>query len=92
MGTYDLLRLGSEEFEHVVQALLNSLFGAETILFGKGRDGAREATFRGSARLDASSPKLRTGSWIVQAKFHDYERAGASKARSAVIAELERTA
>ena len=89
LGKYDLLRLGSEEFEHVVQALLNSLFGVETIIFGKGRDGAREATFKGTARLYASSPKLRTGSWIVQAKFHDYERAGAPKARSAVLAELD---
>ena len=55
MANYDLGRLGAQEFEHMVQALLKEVIGSGTITFGAGQDGAREATFHGLAPYPSTS-------------------------------------
>ncbi len=44
---YDLARLGSREFEHMVQAIALSVLGTRVEVFGDGPDGGREATYTG---------------------------------------------
>ena len=46
---YDFYKFTSGEFEHLVQALMQKLLGASSIVFGMGPDGARELIFEGSA-------------------------------------------
>ena len=69
MGNYELNRLNNNEFEHLVQALTTKIFQYEGIVFGTGRDGAREATFEGTCALP-DEEKI-TGYFVVQAKFKD---------------------
>ena len=65
--TYDLTRLGSARFEHLVQALALRHLGPGVEIFGDGPDGGREATFRGSIDMDGK------GKWdgygVIQAKY-----------------------
>ncbi|HEV3035298.1 MAG TPA: hypothetical protein VGX72_10970, partial [Solirubrobacteraceae bacterium] len=64
---YDLTRLSWRSFEHLVQALSAAMFGPGIVIFGDGRDGGREATFRGSIEY---SPTMNwEGYTVVQAKF-----------------------
>ncbi|WP_329051987.1 hypothetical protein OG738_06280 [Amycolatopsis sp. NBC_01488] len=88
MPNYDLSRLGSTEFEHLVQAVIKKVIGAGTITFGAGRDGAREATYEGSAPYPSQRHQF-SGKWIFQAKYHDLELLGVGKARKQVLSELE---
>ena len=64
MGKYNLDRLGNEEFENLVQALSTKMFNNQNIVFGSGRDGAREVTFDGQSEMG-------NGYHVVQAKFKD---------------------
>ena len=64
MGKYNLDRLGNEEFENLVQALSTKIFNNQNIVFGSGRDGAREVTFDGQSEMG-------NGYHVVQAKFKD---------------------
>lgn len=87
MPNYDLNRLGDEEFELLIQALIKKIIGAGTITFGNGPDGGREATYLGKAQYP--SPKEQwEGSWIFQAKFHNTNRIGPDKARKEVLKDL----
>ncbi|MEU4806601.1 hypothetical protein [Actinosynnema sp. NPDC023587] len=45
---YDLARLGTREFEHLVQVLAIGIQGPGAQVFGDGRDGGREITFEGA--------------------------------------------
>ncbi|MFC9863926.1 MULTISPECIES: hypothetical protein [unclassified Streptomyces] len=67
---YDLTRLGPRDFEHLTQALAVRILGAGVSVFGDGRDGGREATFRGRMSFPAPDPD---GPWngygVLQAKF-----------------------
>jgi len=67
--TYDLTRLGSARFEHLVQALTLGYLGHGVEIFGAGPDGGREATFRGEVKMEGK------GEWngygIVQAKYKE---------------------
>jgi len=88
MPQYNLTSLGSTEFERMVQALLKEVIGSGTITFGAGRDGAREATYQGSAPYPSTTARW-DGTWIFQAKFHDTDLLGVDKARKAVLKDLE---
>ncbi|NPC76062.1 hypothetical protein HPP05_40680 [Corallococcus exiguus] len=89
MPDYDLDRLGATEFERMTQALLLVVLKAPgAIIFGAGRDGAREATFTGTLDYPSSSEKW-SGEWIFQAKFHDINLTKPAKARSMLLQELE---
>ena len=85
---YRLNALGDTEFETMVQALLKAVIGAGTITFGAGKDGAREATFDGTAPYPSESEQW-SGKWIFQVKFHDIELISVSRARANIIADLK---
>jgi len=89
MSNYDLTRLGAQEFEHMVQALLKDVIGNGTVTFGAGQDGAREATFEGEAPYPSQSTRW-SGRWIFQVKYHDVALLGTDKARKAVIKDLKK--
>lgn len=65
--SFDLTRLGSQRFEHLVQALALDHIGPGVQVFGAGPDGGREATFDGEVRLEGK------GTWagygVIQAKY-----------------------
>lgn len=67
--TYDLARLGSNRFEHLVQALALDHLGHGVDIFGSGPDGGREATFRGEVNMEGK------GKWngygVIQAKYRE---------------------
>lgn len=88
MPNYDLGRIGDEQFEHLIQALLKKVIGPGTTTFGAGPDGGREATFSGPAPYPSPQAGW-SGNWIFQAKFHDVQRIGADKARDAVLNDLK---
>lgn len=69
VGDYDLDRLGSREFEHMVQALAMAELGNGLSQFGDGRDGGREATFDGPVNFPVGrAEQLWDGYGVVQAK------------------------
>jgi len=71
----------------MAQALLKQVIGSGTITFGAGRDGAREATYRGTAPYPSRTEQW-SGEWIFQVKFHDIDLIGTQKARTDVLADL----
>ena len=88
---YDLTRLGTREFEHLVQALALRVLGAKVEVFGDGRDGGREATFDGRTRYPEPDAPWE-GYGVLQAKFHQRPRDPAANATwlcSEVNAEAE---
>jgi len=66
---YDLTRLGSARFEHLVQALALAHLGHAVQVFGAGPDGGREAAFHGVVNMDGK------GKWdgygVIQAKYKE---------------------
>jgi len=88
MLKYDLNQLGSDDFERLCQSLLKEIIGNGTITFGAGKDGAREATFKGKAPYPSESDQW-DGNWIFQVKFHDVQLLGVDKARKQVISDLK---
>lgn len=90
---YDLNRLGSLEFEHMVQALSAAELGVSVSIFGVGSDGGREATFEATGASVAGTTAGWTGYGIVQAKtirFNDDTAKNASAIVSATRAELNK--
>ncbi|AII10787.1 NACHT domain-containing protein [Rhodococcus opacus] len=67
--TYDLTRLGSNRFEHLVQALTIGHLGHGVDIFGVGPDGGREATFHGE--VDMEGKGIWNGYGVIQAKYKE---------------------
>ena len=68
MADYDLSRLSSRSFEHLVQALAARVLGPGIVVFGDGPDGGREATFE--RKVPYPSPvEGWDGYGVVQAKY-----------------------
>ena len=88
MTEYNLNNLGDENFENIIQSLLKKIIGNNTITFGKGADGSREATFEGTATNYPSETEKWSGKWIFQAKYHDNIRLGPDKAREYILQDL----
>ena len=65
---YSLNNLGTENFEHLVQAISRKILGEGVKIYGAGQDGQREATFEGKAPYPSSTNSW-DGYWIIQAKF-----------------------
>lgn len=63
---YNLYTLNSRDFEHIIQALMQKILGNSSLVFGDGRDGARELTYRGKGKFDNVEYD---GYWVIQAKF-----------------------
>ncbi|WP_280332271.1 NACHT domain-containing protein [Nocardia wallacei] len=66
---YDLSRLGSNRFEHLVQALTLAHLGHGVSIFGAGPDGGREATFHGE--VDMRGKDTWNGYGVIQAKYKE---------------------
>lgn len=66
----DLNRLCDEKFERLVKTLLFKVIGKGITPFSKGKDGAREATFKGKAPYPSESDQW-SGHWIFQVKYAD---------------------
>ena len=88
MPKYNLDALGSEEFEHLCQALVLEIIGHGAKVYGMGKDGAREATFHGKAPYPSATEQW-DGDWIFQAKFHNIQQIGPKESRMALLAELD---
>ncbi|WP_326957594.1 NACHT domain-containing protein [Amycolatopsis sp. NBC_01286] len=65
--SFDLTRLGSQRFEHLVQALALDHIGPGVKIFGAGPDGGREATFTGD--VDLGGAVAWSGYGVIQAKY-----------------------
>ena len=65
---YELERLGSDNFEHLIQSLITGIVGNSAIIFGDGPDGQREAVFK-STNLTITNDVMARGKSVVQAKF-----------------------
>ncbi|MFC6013013.1 NACHT domain-containing protein [Nocardia lasii] len=87
MTKYELGRLGAQEFENLIQALVKEILGNGTITFGVGPDGGREAEYTGDAPYPSATNRW-AGTWVIQAKFHDTELLTVKKSRQTLIGEL----
>jgi hypothetical protein len=65
---YNFHHLNPYDFEHLIQALMQKILGGNSLVFGAGRDGARELTFNGQASFPNNSEKWK-GYWVIQAKY-----------------------
>ena len=88
MPKYNLNALGSEEFEHLCQSLVQQVIGPGAKVYGMGSDGSREVTFSGRAPYP-SATECWDGDWIFQAKFHDVQTLGPTKARQSLLRDLD---
>ena len=68
MPDYDLSRLSSRSFEHLIQALAAQVLGPGIVVFGDGPDGGREATFERTVPYPTPIDGW-NGYGIVQAKY-----------------------
>ena len=68
MPDYDLSRLSSRSFEHLVQALAARVLGPGIVIFGDGPDGGREATFERKVPFPTPVDGW-DGYGVVQAKY-----------------------
>jgi hypothetical protein len=88
MPRYRLNALGDTEFESMAQALIKAVIASGTITFGAGKDGAREATYEGTAPYPSESNRW-SGKWIFQVKFHDVDLVGVQKARANIVSDIQ---
>jgi hypothetical protein len=88
MPKYNLDSLGAQEFERLCQALVQKIIGPGAKVYGMGKDGGREATFRGKAPYPSRQEQW-DGDWIFQAKFHDIGQIGPKKSRETLLKELD---
>lgn len=97
MAKYSFERLSADTFEALVKALLHQEFGldGQLVIFGPGKDGAREATWAQSPdhpkyvrprRL--SSKNGRDRSWVFQVKYHDTSAARSRPAIDGLIQDI----
>lgn len=72
---YDFSKFDAKKFEHLIQALLQNILGYSSIVFGDGKDGARELTYEGESDFPSKNNRW-GGYWVVQAKFKskDFEK------------------
>ena len=88
MSKYDLGKIGHIEFERMCQSLIQQFIGNGVEIYGAGKDGAREATFKGKAHFPSTVEQWE-GSWIFQVKYHDTSLIGINKARKKILEEVD---
>jgi hypothetical protein len=71
MGHYDLNRLGWQQFEHMIQALAKRELGNGVRPFGAGKDGQRDATFRGPVTFPVGAKTTWNGYGVIQVKHRE---------------------
>jgi hypothetical protein len=74
---YELTRFSTQSFEQFIQTLAIAVAGPAVQIFGAGRDGAREATFRGHCQIGAAEWD---GYVVFQAKYRAEEESPAKNA------------
>jgi len=67
--TYDLSKIGPNEFENLVNFLTLKVLGGGHTGFGPGPDGGRDGYFEGEAAYPSSTTRWK-GTWYIQSKFH----------------------
>ncbi|MBX9970690.1 hypothetical protein H7K06_24475 [Priestia aryabhattai] len=88
MSKYSLNNFGAQKFEMLSQNLVQQIIGPGAKVYGMGKDGAREATFKGKAPYP-SKEEIWQGDWIFQAKFHDVQQIGQRESRKILFRELD---
>lgn len=73
---YPLENLTDTEFENLVALICSEILGTGTVVFSEGKDGGRDAEFKGTANNFPSKSEPWKGKIIMQAKHT--QRAGAS--------------
>lgn len=71
MGHYDLNRMGWQQFEHMLQALAKAELGNGVRPFGSGKDGQRDATFRGPVNFPVGAGEKWDGYGVIQMKHNE---------------------
>ncbi|MEX0153788.1 NACHT domain-containing protein [Microbacterium sp. LMI1-1-1.1] len=71
MVHYDMYRMGWQQFEHMVQSFAKDVLGNGLRPFGSGRDGQREADFRGRVAFPVGAGRTWNGHGVVQAKYRE---------------------
>ncbi len=65
---YPLYKLDDMQFENLVALICEKILGTGTIVFSTGKDGGRDAKFKGTANKFPSESSPWSGSFIIQAK------------------------
>ncbi|WP_196817229.1 hypothetical protein [Candidatus Nitrosocosmicus oleophilus] len=84
--------MGQENFERLAQALVQRFISPSAKIYGRGRDGGRDAVYIGKSTYDKQYPtnlEPWDGHWIFQAKFHNTDLRGHQDARSELLSEIE---
>jgi hypothetical protein len=72
MSHYQFDRMGSAQFEHMVQALAKAELGNGVKAFGSGPDGQRDATFSGKVNFPVGSEGGKwSGYGVIQVKYNE---------------------
>lgn len=87
MPKWNLDALGADEFERLCQALVKKVIASGAKVYGMGKDGARDATYKGKAEYPSIAEQW-AGSWIIQVKFHDVQQIGPKQARRMLLKDL----
>jgi hypothetical protein len=75
---YEFDRFSSQSFERFIQSLSVAVVGPRVQIYGRGKDGAREATFRGKCCVTDSEWD---GYVVIQAKFKEMIQGSAENAK-----------
>ena len=76
---YPLENLTDNEFETLVALICSEILGTGTIVFSDGKDGGRDAEFKGTANNFPSKSKPWSGKIIIQAKHTNRNNASCSE-------------
>src|SRR5712672_3636953 len=68
-NSYDLTKLGSNEFSNLVNCLALKILGLAHTGFAPGPDGGRDGYFEGEAPYPSETEHWK-GIWYIQSKFH----------------------
>lgn len=68
-SSFELTRLDTATFEHLVNSLATKVLGAGVTGFAPGADGGRDGYFEGEASYPSETDRW-NGVWYIQSKFH----------------------
>ncbi len=80
---YDFRRLGPQNFEKLVQALVVAEYGSKAHIYGRGRDGGRDAVVRRYEFNDFNKTDVHVGEAYFQAKHVDIAQSEGTQAAAA---------
>lgn len=88
LSVRDINSVGDELLEGIVKSLLTCVIGPGITPFSTGKDGAREATFKGAANYP-SEAEMWEGHWIFQVKYCDLGL-GIKQARATIKSHINK--